>query len=205
MLRANRGAVRLKRSLAYVTACLPLAIQADYAFPSVAPGSSASLYNLGWTFYYEDVLGTSLQLTLRTSAPEAVRAREAVLTSIDRDDKILSTWRSDSELSRWLDTRNRAGARLFRTAPSPFAFRSLAYRDRRTREPCSGSSSPNGVSIPSGEPHSSPNGVSFAGQHHPSWTRGRCIDDPVVHYPPLLDVRNIRPSVNFRRAVEGND
>lgn len=58
-----------------------------------------------WSFQYEGVLGTSMDLTLLAgSDADAARAEAAVLASIDRDASILSAWDPDSEFSRWLRT-----------------------------------------------------------------------------------------------------
>lgn len=59
-----------------------------------------------WTFHHEHVLGTSLELSLRAAnLAEAERAEAAVLAVFDHDDALLSTWRADSEVSRWTKTR----------------------------------------------------------------------------------------------------
>jgi thiamine biosynthesis lipoprotein len=58
-----------------------------------------------YSFQYEDVLGTSMDLTvLATSQAAAARAESAVLASIDRDASILSAWDPGSEFSRWQAT-----------------------------------------------------------------------------------------------------
>jgi thiamine biosynthesis lipoprotein ApbE len=58
-----------------------------------------------YTFSYENVLGTSLDLKIgATSLPEAESAEGAVLNEIDREAKILSAWDTDSEFSRWMRT-----------------------------------------------------------------------------------------------------
>jgi len=55
-----------------------------------------------FTYNYENVLGTSLELKVFAGA-EAVadKAEEAALAEIDREAKILSAWDSTSEFSRW--------------------------------------------------------------------------------------------------------
>jgi len=59
-----------------------------------------------WTFHHEHVLGTSLEVSLRAgSFADAQRAEAAVLAQFDRDDARLSTWREDSEVSRWATTQ----------------------------------------------------------------------------------------------------
>src|ERR1700694_1541 len=58
-----------------------------------------------WTFHHENVLGTSLEVTLRAgSEGQAAAAEAALLAAIERHDAILSAWKSDSELSQWLAT-----------------------------------------------------------------------------------------------------
>ena len=59
-----------------------------------------------YRFNYENVLGTSLELTFSaTSETQAQRAETAALGEIDRESKILSSWDNDSEFSRWARTR----------------------------------------------------------------------------------------------------
>ena len=50
-----------------------------------------------WTFHYEHVLGTSLELRVRArDLVAAQRAEAATLHEIDRQDALLSAWRSIS-------------------------------------------------------------------------------------------------------------
>lgn len=59
-----------------------------------------------WTFHHEHVLGTSLEIRVRAANLQQARAAEAaILATFDHDDAILSTWRQDSEISRWAATR----------------------------------------------------------------------------------------------------
>jgi thiamine biosynthesis lipoprotein ApbE len=59
-----------------------------------------------WTFHHEHVLGTSLEVSVRAaSLADAEKAEATVLAMFDRDDAVLSTWREDSEVSRWAKTR----------------------------------------------------------------------------------------------------
>jgi FAD:protein FMN transferase len=59
-----------------------------------------------WTFHHEHVLGTSLELSVRAATlADAERAEAAVLAAFDQDEARLSTWRGDSEVSRWAKTR----------------------------------------------------------------------------------------------------
>lgn len=58
-------------------------------------------------FHYDNILGTSMELKLHTaSASETNRAEKAVLSEIERENKILSAWQSNSEFSRWMKTHN---------------------------------------------------------------------------------------------------
>jgi thiamine biosynthesis lipoprotein ApbE len=59
-----------------------------------------------WTFQHEHILGTSLEVSVRAGTlADAERSEAAVLAQFDRDDAVLSTWRGDSEVSRWAKTR----------------------------------------------------------------------------------------------------
>ncbi len=100
---------RTLRSLA----CLPFAASAAaaQAAPLDLRAQELDLHDVAWTFHHENVLGTCMQLTLRAATHRASELAEAaVLTSIDRHNLLLSAWRSDSELARWLTTRNQAAS-----------------------------------------------------------------------------------------------
>lgn len=57
------------------------------------------------TFHHENVLGTSLEIKIATTAPaDAAKAESAALAEIDRLAKILSTYDPQSEVSRWART-----------------------------------------------------------------------------------------------------
>ena len=104
--------------------------QAAQALPSEA--------ELGATFafHHENVLGTSLDIRVRADdAASAERAEAAALAEFDRQDRILSSWRADSELSRW------ASSRFVATPVSPELFRTLAQFDG-WREKTSGALDP---------------------------------------------------------------
>ena len=59
-------------------------------------------------FHHENVLGTSLELKVKTRTDaEAQRAETAVLKEIDRENGILSAWSSTSEFSRWVRTEGK--------------------------------------------------------------------------------------------------
>ena len=62
-----------------------------------------------FTFDYENVLGTSLELKVAApSAAQAHKAETAVLSEIGSQSKVLSSWDADSEFSRWARTRGKA-------------------------------------------------------------------------------------------------
>src|SRR5215471_17144490 len=64
-----------------------------------------------YTFHYENVLGTSMDVTVIAASEGAAKtATAAVLDRIDRDAKILSGYDPASEFSRWFQTSNTAVA-----------------------------------------------------------------------------------------------
>jgi thiamine biosynthesis lipoprotein ApbE len=88
--------------------------------------AAAVLIPSGRTFrsHYENVLGTSMDLTIRASSePAAKSAEAAVLAQIDHDARILSGYDAASEFSRWFSTRDVA------TPVSPELFDVLALFD----------------------------------------------------------------------------
>jgi thiamine biosynthesis lipoprotein ApbE len=61
---------------------------------------------LRFVFHHENVLGTSLELRVRSLAqPDAARAETAALSEIDRLARIFSSYSTASEFSRWQSTR----------------------------------------------------------------------------------------------------
>ncbi len=117
----------------FALAALPLAAaaaQSPTAAQSPAAASSiAGVHDSRWTTHHEHVLGTSLEISVRAaSAQQAETAEAAVLRSMDADEARLSTWRADSEVSRWAATRFQP------VAVSPELFEVLAafdlWRDR---------------------------------------------------------------------------
>lgn len=59
-----------------------------------------------YTFHHENVLGTSMELKLLASSPEAAdRAEAAALKEIDRQSAILSGYDPNSEFRRWTRTK----------------------------------------------------------------------------------------------------
>jgi thiamine biosynthesis lipoprotein len=82
-----------------------------------------------FTFHDENVLGTSLELKVRArSEMSALKAESAVLAEIQREAKILSSYDSSSEFSRWFSTQGVA------IPVSPELFETLSlfdeWRDR---------------------------------------------------------------------------
>jgi thiamine biosynthesis lipoprotein ApbE len=62
-----------------------------------------------YTFHYDDVMGTSLDITVRaTSEISAARAEQAARQQIDADSRTLSSYDGSSEFSRWFETTNLA-------------------------------------------------------------------------------------------------
>ncbi|MDR3737727.1 MAG: DUF2271 domain-containing protein [Terracidiphilus sp.] len=92
-----------------VAAFLPLAaaaVSAPAQQPAFLLTDTAQQETGIWTFHHEHILGTSLELSMRAAnLADAERAEAAVLATFDRDDARLSTWRADSEVSRWAKTR----------------------------------------------------------------------------------------------------
>jgi thiamine biosynthesis lipoprotein len=86
--------------------CVPLASTAVFNGATVQPASVWQRQDVAWAFHHENVLGTSMAVTLRAgNRNETESAETALLASIDREDLILSSWNRESEVSRWLATR----------------------------------------------------------------------------------------------------
>ena len=82
---------------------------AGVALPAQSHSGSAMGSSLGliYDFHYENVLGTSLEIKVATSSAERAReADQAVLTEIERESHILSSWDANSEFSRWFRTKD---------------------------------------------------------------------------------------------------
>ena len=61
-----------------------------------------------YSFHYDNVMGTSLELKVQAvNEAAAERAEAAVLEEIARESKILSAWDSNSDFSRWVKTSGR--------------------------------------------------------------------------------------------------
>ena len=86
--------------------CVPVASTAVFNGATAQPASVWQRQDVAWAFHHENVLGTSMAVTLRAgNRNEAESAEAALLASIDREDLILSSWNRESEVSRWLATR----------------------------------------------------------------------------------------------------
>jgi thiamine biosynthesis lipoprotein len=92
-----------------LASCVPLAtaaVSSPAQQPTYLPLDSGQYETDIWTFHQEHVLGTSLEISVRAaSQAEAERAEAAALAVFDHDEALLSTWRTDSEVSRWAKTR----------------------------------------------------------------------------------------------------
>ncbi|MBS1798203.1 MAG: DUF2271 domain-containing protein [Acidobacteria bacterium] len=89
--------------------------------------TAASAQSRVRVFHHENVLGTSLELKLKTSSEaQAAKAEAAVLSEIDRENRILSAWSSTSEFSHWTRTHNTP----VRVSPELFEVLSLFDRWR---------------------------------------------------------------------------
>ncbi len=57
-----------------------------------------------FSYFHENVLGTSLELHVTADSETSAKAAEAsVLAEVDRLNAVLSTWKKDSEILRWQD------------------------------------------------------------------------------------------------------
>ncbi len=82
------------------------AVSAAAQAPSFVLHETAAEATGIWTFHHEHVLGTSLEMSVRAGSLAAAEKTEAaVLAQMDRDEAGLSTWRAESEVSRWARTR----------------------------------------------------------------------------------------------------
>jgi len=93
----------------------------------VAGGALWTLHDRSetFTYHYDNVLGTSLDITVRASSERAaVAADAAIRAQIDHDAKILSSYDPSSEFSHWFQTAN------VPTAVSPELFTVLDQFDK---------------------------------------------------------------------------
>jgi thiamine biosynthesis lipoprotein ApbE len=73
----------------------------------LSAGPNPSRARIPFTFNYENVLGTSLELKIEArNSAEADKADTAARREIHREAKILSAWDASSEFSRWAATLN---------------------------------------------------------------------------------------------------
>ena len=73
--------------------------------PCKGGSATSSIRNKLYVFHYENVLGTSLEIRVAaSSAAQSEKAEKAVLTEIERESHILSSWDPDSEFSSWFRT-----------------------------------------------------------------------------------------------------
>ena len=102
---------------------------ATSAVASDVPPIFVSSQHPAWTSHYENVLGTSMQITLGAeNRVHARNAEDAALAAIDHDEHLLSAWRPESEFNRWLATQNSAE----KVSPELFAVLGLfdLWRER---------------------------------------------------------------------------
>jgi thiamine biosynthesis lipoprotein ApbE len=75
------------------------------AIVALSSTGSTAATDLFFNSNYEHILGTSLALKLGASSRVAAdRAQLAVLSEIERHSRILSSWDSNSEFSRWVQS-----------------------------------------------------------------------------------------------------
>lgn len=101
----RRGDRRLSITLVSKSALLLIAI----LLLAACPGGSSTTFTRDhqYTFHYENVLGTSLEIKVAaSSATQSKIAESAVLAEIDRESDILSSWKPNSEFSRWFRTKD---------------------------------------------------------------------------------------------------
>jgi FAD:protein FMN transferase len=106
-----RNSRKIFRTFASVTASLttaaaagPMGLAANTPRPATEQADTHA-----WTFHHENVLGTSMEVTVRASDRlSAHRAEAALLAVMDSRTSVLSAWNSQSELSRWAATRGTA-------------------------------------------------------------------------------------------------
>ena len=100
---------KTKQILAAMSLLPMTTIPAAYAVAATppAPWQPVADHEAGtWTFHHENVLGTSLQITVRAANLYAAnKAEAAALATFDREDSILSAWKPGSEFSQWSRTR----------------------------------------------------------------------------------------------------
>lgn len=89
-----------------VAGVIPAAFGYAAATDATVQASSEVLTQPVWNFHHEQLLGTSVQISLRAANRiEANRAEAATLASMDREEAVLSAWKTTSEFSHWTQTR----------------------------------------------------------------------------------------------------
>jgi FAD:protein FMN transferase len=93
------------KPVSLVTAAVLFVALATSGSSTIGKGDRIYRFNI-YRFNYENVLGTSLELKFAAaSEAQAREAEAAALGEIDREAKILSSWDTNSEFSRWARTR----------------------------------------------------------------------------------------------------
>ncbi len=100
--RRSPADLRMNSRLRLLRVCLGFGLIASASADPVSPPRQQ-------TFHHENVLGTSLELRVRSSVEgAAARAETVVLAEVDRLGKVFSTYTPDSEFSRWQQTDHEA-------------------------------------------------------------------------------------------------
>ena len=100
--RRSPADLRMNTRLRLLRVCLGLGLVASASADPMSPPRQQ-------TFHHENVLGTSLELRVRSSVEgAATRAEMVALAEVDRLGKVFSTYTPDSEFSRWQQTDHEA-------------------------------------------------------------------------------------------------
>ena len=100
--RRSPADLRMNTRLRLLRVCLGFGLIASASADPMSPPRQQ-------TFYHENVLGTSLELRVRSSVEgAATRAEMVALAEVDRLGKVFSTYTPDSEFSRWQQTDHEA-------------------------------------------------------------------------------------------------
>ncbi len=103
----------IKNRTSYVLAAVPSALVLLPIFAATAAAETPAVVVVSeqgtWNTRRENVLGTSLDMTIRApSRAAARRAEQTALAEFSHQGSILSAWNPHSEFSRWQRTRNQA-------------------------------------------------------------------------------------------------
>ena len=100
--RRSPADLRMNTRLRLLRVCLGFGLIASASADPMSPPRQQ-------TFHHENVLGTSLELRVRSSVEgAATRAEMVALAEVDRLGKVFSTYTPDSEFSRWQQTDHEA-------------------------------------------------------------------------------------------------